>query len=52
MVKSEPYNRLYQEGLIDDQFEAGYTAEQTYGYTLIGGEIGSGATLPAGAGGH
>ncbi len=37
--QSEPlFNRLYQEGLIDDQFEAGYTAEQTYGYALIGGE--------------
>lgn len=36
---SEPlYNQLYQEGLIDDRFEAGYTAEQTYGYALIGGE--------------
>ncbi|NMA92487.1 MAG: insulinase family protein [Firmicutes bacterium] len=36
---SEPlYNQLYQEGLIDAQFEAGYTAEQTYGYALIGGE--------------
>ncbi len=36
---SEPlYNQLYQEGLIDDRFEAGYTAEKTYGYALIGGE--------------
>jgi len=37
--RSEPlYNQLYQEGLIDERFEAGYTAEQTYGYALIGGE--------------
>lgn len=37
--RSEPfYNRFYQEGLIDERFEAGYTAEQTYGYALIGGE--------------
>ena len=37
--ESEPlYNELYQAGLIDDNFDCGYTAEQTYGYTLIGGE--------------
>lgn len=36
---SEPlYNTLYQEGLIDDRFEAGYSAETSYGYSLIGGE--------------
>lgn len=37
--ESEPlYNELYQAGLIDDNFDSGYTAEKTYGYTLIGGE--------------
>lgn len=32
------FNNLYQDGLIDDRFDAGYTAEQSYAYTLIGGE--------------
>ncbi len=32
------FNDLYQEGLIDDQFSAGYAAERSYAYTLIGGE--------------
>lgn len=37
--RSEPlFNTLYQEGLIDDRFDAGYVAEGSYGYTLIGGE--------------
>lgn len=37
--QSEPlYNDLYREGLIDDRFDAGYTVEPSYGYTLIGGE--------------
>jgi predicted Zn-dependent peptidase len=37
-ARSEPlYSELYQEGLIDERFSAGYTAEITYGYTLIGG---------------
>lgn len=36
---SEPlYNELYEETLIDDRFEASYTAEPSYGYVLIGGE--------------
>ncbi len=36
---SEPlYNELYEEGLINDDFGAGYTAEINYAYTLIGGE--------------
>ncbi len=35
---SEPlFNELYEEALIDDRFDAGYTAESSYGYTLIGG---------------
>ena len=32
------YNSLYEEGLIDEKFSAGYVAECTYGYTLLGGE--------------
>ena len=37
--RSEPlYNSLYEEGLIDENFSAGYVAECTYGYTLMGGE--------------
>jgi len=36
--KSEPlYTRLYEEGLIDEHFSAGYTGECSYGYTLLGG---------------
>ncbi len=31
------YNELYEEGLIDERFSTGYTAECTYGYTLVGG---------------
>lgn len=35
---SEPlFNELYEELLIDDQFDADYTAEPGYGYVLIGG---------------
>lgn len=37
--RSEPlYNSLYEEGLINEKFSAGYIAECTYGYTLFGGE--------------
>jgi predicted Zn-dependent peptidase len=37
-ARSEPlYTELYEEGLIDERFASGYTAETTYGYTLIGG---------------
>ena len=32
------FNELYQDGLIDDSFDAGYTAERSYAYTLIGGK--------------
>ncbi len=36
---SEPlFNELYEDMLIDDRFDAGYTAESSYGYVLIGGE--------------
>ena len=32
------YNELYEEGLIDDEFDAGYVAEVGHGHTVIGGE--------------
>lgn len=35
---SKLYNELYEEGLIDDEFDAGYVAEQDYGHTIVGGE--------------
>ncbi len=36
---SEPlFNELYEDMLIDDRFDAGYTAEASYGYVLMGGE--------------
>ncbi len=37
--ESEPlYNELYEEGLINEQFDAGYVMEKNYSYTLLGGE--------------
>lgn len=35
---SRLYNELYEEGLIDDEFDAGYVSEKEYGHTVIGGE--------------
>ncbi|EEG77351.1 EF-P 5-aminopentanol modification-associated protein YfmH [Dethiobacter alkaliphilus] len=35
---SKLYNELYEEGLIDDEFDAGHVAEKKYGHTVIGGE--------------
>jgi len=35
---SELYNRLYNEGLIDDDFSAAYELHPTFGQTIIGGE--------------
>ncbi len=35
---SRLYNELYEDGLIDDEFEAGHVAEKDYGHTLLGGE--------------
>ncbi|MDW7649778.1 MAG: pitrilysin family protein [Bacillota bacterium] len=32
------YNELYEDGLIDDEFDAGYVAEKGYGHTIVGGE--------------
>ncbi len=38
-AESEPfYNELYEEGLINDQFEAGYVMDRNYAYTIIGAE--------------
>ena len=34
----ELYNNLYREDLIDENFDAEYTAEINYGHTMIGGE--------------
>ncbi len=34
----ELYNSLYREDLIDENFDAEYTAETNYGHTMIGGE--------------
>lgn len=31
------YTALYEEGLIDEQFSFGFTAECSYGHTLLGG---------------
>ena len=37
--RSEPlYTRLYEEGLIDERFSAGFVAECSYGYTILGGK--------------
>ncbi len=33
----ELYTKLYEDGLLDEHFSAGFTAETTYGYTLLGG---------------
>lgn len=33
----ELFNNLYEEGLVDDYFSYGYTGENTYAYSLIGG---------------
>ncbi|BAS27075.1 EF-P 5-aminopentanol modification-associated protein YfmH [Limnochorda pilosa] len=35
---SEAYQRLYEEGLIDDGFSAYYTASPLYGHAILGGE--------------
>ncbi|HZK25480.1 MAG TPA: pitrilysin family protein [Oscillospiraceae bacterium] len=35
---SKLYNELYEEGLVDDEFDAGYVAEQDYSHSIIGGE--------------
>lgn len=33
----ELYTQLYEDGLLDEHFSTGFTAETTYGYTLLGG---------------
>ncbi len=36
--RSEPlFTRLYEEGLIDERFSAGFVAECSYGFTIMGG---------------
>ncbi|NLZ39325.1 MAG: insulinase family protein [Firmicutes bacterium] len=35
---SKLYNELYEEGLIDDEFDTGYVAEKDFGHSVIGGE--------------
>jgi len=35
---SELYERLYEEGLIDDRFSFGYEGHKDYGFCTIGGE--------------
>jgi predicted Zn-dependent peptidase len=35
---SKLYNALYEEGLIDDEFDAGYVAEKDYSHSMLGGE--------------
>ncbi len=32
------FNKLYEDGLIDDNFDASFTADKDYGYVIIGGE--------------
>lgn len=35
---SDHYNRLYNEGLIDDSFSYDYTQEQGFGFAMVGGD--------------
>lgn len=35
---SENYEKLYEEGLIDDSFSFDYTEEDHFGFTMIGGD--------------
>lgn len=35
---SKLYNELYEAGLIDDEFDAGYVAEKDYSHSIIGGD--------------
>ncbi|PAB58818.1 EF-P 5-aminopentanol modification-associated protein YfmH [Anaeromicrobium sediminis] len=35
---SELYSKLYEEGLINDSFEADYTGDIDYGHSMVGGE--------------
>lgn len=37
-TSSELYQKLYDEGLIDDGFGSDYALEKNYGFTLIGGD--------------
>lgn len=35
------YNRLYQQGLLNDTFDAEHTSETSFGFTRLGGETGN-----------
>lgn len=35
---SDNYERLYQDGLIDDTFSYDYTAESNFGFAMVGGD--------------
>ncbi len=35
------FNQLYEDGLIDDNFDASFTAHRDYGHVIIGGETGN-----------
>lgn len=35
---SEHHARLYESGLIDDSFDASYSGERDFGFTILGGE--------------
>ena len=37
-TSSQLYNKLYEEGLINDTFQWGYTGEKDYGYAMLTGE--------------
>ena len=32
------YTRLYESGLIDNSFSSYYTAEETFAYSILGGD--------------
>lgn len=42
---SDAFESLYRDGLIADDFGAGYEAEKGYGYAVIGGETNNAAAL-------
>ncbi|PFO05856.1 peptidase M16 [Bacillus sp. AFS076308] len=37
---SENYNKLYDEGLVDETFSYDYTQEQGFGFAMVGGDTG------------
>lgn len=44
---SDLYTSLYEEGLLDDKFSAGFMGEKDYGVTIIGGQTPDPARLEA-----